>query len=181
MSERKLRSVRFDFYSKQTIAIVIVFLLFVILNACPNSGEKREFFGEFLANDSGVSHGGFEWAGSYTASLVVRGTKGDLTLTFEIGLGDYLQKHKFSVSEFALAGGTISFKIEGRPATLVQVEEDAIWNRQYDNYLSANNSDDPSEQIGYLPIEPFEGYNSRYYIDLWLSPLVSGTTFLPLD
>ena len=180
MSERKLRSVRFDFYSKQSIAIVIVFLLFVILNACPNSGEKREFSGEFLANDSGVSHGGFEWAGSYTASLVVRGTKGDLILTFEIGLGDYLEKHKFSISEFAEAGGTISFKIEGKPAALVLVEEDSIWNRQYDNYLSANNSDDPSEQIGYLPIEPFEGYNSRYYVDLRLSPLEPGTTFSPL-
>ncbi len=181
MSERKLRSVRFDFYSKQTIAIVIVFLLFVILNACPHSGEKREFSGEFLANDSGVSHGGFEWAGSYTASLVVRGTKGDLILVFEIGLGDYLEKHKFSVSEFAEAGETISFKIEGRPATLVLVEEDNIWSRQYDNHLSANNSDDPSEQIGYLPIEPFEGYSSHYYIDLRLSPIESGTTFSPLD
>jgi len=181
MSERKLRSVRFDFYSKQTIAIVIVFLLFIILNACPHSGEKKEFIGEFLANDSGVSHGGFEWAGSYSASLVVRGTKGDLILDFEIGLGDYLQKHKFSVSDFAETGGTISFKIEGRPATLVLVEEDNIWNRQYDDYLSANNSDDPAEQIGYLPIEPFDGYNSRYYVDLRLSPLVSGTTLSPRD
>lgn len=181
MSEKPLRTERFDFYSKQTIAIIIVFLLFVILNACPNSGEKKEFSGEFLANDSGVSHGGFEWAGSYSASLVVRGTKGDLILDFEIGLGDYLQKHKFSVSEFAEAGGTISFKIEGRPATLVLVEEDNIWNRQYDDYLSANNTDDTSEQVGYLPIEPFEGYSSHYYVDLRLSPLVSGTTFSQLD
>lgn len=161
---------RFDFYSKQTVAIIIVFLFFVILNGCPTSGITHEYTGEFLVNDSGVSHGGFEWASLYTASLTIRGTRGNLTLTQSIGLGDYLTKHKLSIRDFADFGGNISFKIEGRAAALVLVEEDTIWNRKYDNYLTGNKTSDPAEQIGSLPIEPFVGFNPRYYIDLRLQP-----------
>ncbi len=160
----------FDFYSKQTIAIIIVFLLFIILNGCPGSRVAKEYTGELLANDSGVSHGGFEWGSQYSVSLVVRGTRGDLILTHEIGLGDYLRKHEFSVSEFAEVSGNISFKIEGRPASLVLIEEDTIWNKKYDGYYTGNKTSDISERIGYLPIEPFSGFNSRFYIDLRLFP-----------
>ncbi len=159
---------QFDFYSKQTIAIIIVFLFFIILNGCPGSGITQEYSGEFLANDSGVSHGGFEWGSQYEASLVIRGSKGDLILVHKIGLGDYLTKHQFSVSDFAEAAGHISFKIEGWATSLVLVEQDTIWNRQYDGYFAGNKTDDPAEQIGYLPIEPFEGLNPHYYIDLRL-------------
>ena len=38
----------------------------LILGTCGPSSSK-EYFGEFYANDCGVSHGGFEWAGGYTA------------------------------------------------------------------------------------------------------------------
>ena len=166
--KRKNQTGQFDFYSKQTIAIIVVFLLFIILNGCPHTGITQEYSGEFLANDSGVSHGGFEWASQYTASLVIRGTKGDLILVHRIGLGDYLTKHQFSISDFADAAGYLSFKIEGRAATLALVEQDTIWNGQFDGYFAGNKTDDPAEQLGYLPIEPFVGLNPRYYIDLRL-------------
>jgi hypothetical protein len=169
-NKRQYQTARFDFYSKQTIAIIIVFLLFIILNGCPGSRVTNEYTGEFLANDSGVSHGGFEWGSQYSASLVIRGTRGDLILTHEIGLGDYLRKHEFSISEFTEVAGNISFKIEGRAASLVLIEEDTIWNRQYNGYFTGNKTSDLSERIGYLPIEPFVGFNSRFYIDLRLLP-----------
>lgn len=169
-AQRQYQTARFDFYSKQTIAIIIVFLLFIILNGCPNSRVTKEYTGEFLANDSGASHGGFEWGSQYSVSLVIRGTRGDLILSHEIGLGDYLRKHTFSVSEFAEMSGNISFKIEGRAASLVLTEEDTIWNRQYDGYFSGNKTSEPSERIGYLPIEPFAGFSSHFYIDLRLQP-----------
>lgn len=169
-NKRQNQTVRFDFYSKQTIAIIIVFLLFIILNGCPGSRVTHEYTGELLANDSGVSHGGFEWGSQYSASLVIRGTRGDLILTHDIGLGDYLRKHEFSVSEFAEVAGNISFKIDGRAASLVLIEEDTIWNRQYDGYFTGNKTSDLSERVGYLPIEPFVGFNSRFYIDLRLLP-----------
>jgi hypothetical protein len=169
-NKRQYKTARFDFYSKQTIAFIIVFLLFIILNSCPGSRVTYEYTGELLANDSGISHGGFEWGSQYSASLVIRGTRGDLILTHKIGLGDYLRKHEFSVSEFAEMAGNISFKIEGRAASLVLIEEDIIWNRQYDGYFSGNKTSDLSERIGYLPIEPFLGFNSSFYIDLRLLP-----------
>lgn len=171
MNRRGFQPGQLDFYSKQTVAIIVLFVFFIVLNGCPGSSDKKEFSGEFLTNDNGESHGGFEWAGEYTAGLIVRGTKGDLTLTFSTGLGDYLTRHQFSISDFAEAGGSMSFKIEGRAASLVLVEDDTIWNGKYDGYFTANKSSNASEQIGHLPIEPFSGFSSHYYIDLRLKPL----------
>ena len=168
------------YYFKRILPVIFVFLFLVNLNGC-NTGVRKEFFGAFYANDCGESHGGFEWAGEYTASLVIVGTRGDLSLTFSIGLGDYLTKHQFSVSEFAEVGGNLSFKIEGSAAVLVLVEEDTIWNGKYDDYLSANKSSNESEQIGILPIEPFSGYSSHFYIELRLKSAESQSGFFPFN
>ncbi len=169
-NKRKHQTATFDFYSKQTIAFIVVFLLFIILKGCPTQGITHEYSGEFLANDSGVSHGGFEWGSEYTASLVIRGTRGDLILIHKIGLGDYLKKHEFSVTDFAEVAGNISFKIDGRAASLFAVEEDLIWNRKYDGYFTGNKTSDPAEKVGHLPIDAFAGFNSSFYVDLRLLP-----------
>ncbi len=169
-NKRKHQTAPFDFYSKQTIAFIVVFLLFIILKGCPTVGITQEYTGEFLANDSGVSNGGFEWSSQYTASLVIRGARGDLILTHKMGLGDYLRKHEFSVTDFAEVAGNISFKIEDRAASLFIVEKDTIWNRQYNGYFTGNKTSDPSEEVGHLPIEPFVGFNSSFYIDLRFLP-----------
>jgi len=155
--------------SRKILIVIFAFVLIVVLTGCRKS-FKKEFFGTFYANDCGVSHGGFEWSGGYKASLVVSGSKGDLTLTFEIGLGDPLTVHQFSVSDFAETAGNMSFKLGGKAATLVFVENDTIWNGDYSNHFIANKSDEPSERIGSLPIEPFSGFRSHYYIELRLKP-----------
>ena len=139
------------------------------LGAC-GSSVSREYFGEFYANDCGVSHGGFEWAGEYTASLMVKGNKGRLYVSFSVGLGDYLKKHEFEVTDFVETGSRMSFRLEGKPAYLVLVEEDRIWNGTYNGYFVANNSDQASEQIGQIPISVFPGYRAHYYIELRLKP-----------
>lgn len=156
--------------SKKFFLFLLVYLLISILflSQCSKSGVKREYYGTFYANDCGVSHGGHEWAGDYTASLVVHGAKGTLTLVFSVGLGDYLTKHQFSVSDFSQAGGMLSFKIEGRQTLLEWVENDTIWNGDYDNHYIANNTDDAQERIGQLPVEVFTGFRSHYYIELRL-------------
>lgn len=179
-NKRKHQTAPFDFYSKQTIAFIVVFLLFIILKGCPTLGITHEYAGEFLANDSGVSHGGFEWGSQYTVGLVIRGTRGDLILTHKMGLGDYLRKHEFLVTDFAEAAGNISFKIEGRAVSLFLVEEDTIWNRQYDGYFTGNKTSNPAEKVGYLPIDPFVGFNSSFYIDLRLLPAQSEPDLLEL-
>ncbi len=162
--------------SEKILKIVFVLILIVILGGC-HKFPKKEFFGTFYANDCGVSHGGFEWAGGYTASLVVSGSKGDLTLAFETGLGDPLTSHQFSISDFAEAAGNMSFKIEGKAANLVFVENDTIWNGNYNDHFIANKSDEPSERIGSLPIESFYGFKSHYYIELRLKPKEASSRF----
>jgi len=162
--------------SKKILRVFLAIILIIVLGACHKS-PKKEFSGSFYANDCGVSHGGFEWAGGYKASLVISGSKGDLILTFEIGLGDPLTVHQFSISDFAEAAGSMTFRIEGKAATLVFIETDTIWNGDYNNHFIANKSDEPSERIGALPIEPFYGFKSHYYIELRLKPKEAPSRF----
>jgi len=157
----------------------LLFLTLFLLNssACQKASQKKEYYGDFYVNDCGVSHGGFEWAGGYKASLVVHGDEGTLEITFTIGLGDYLTKHRYSASDFVEVAGNMSFKIEGRTASLVLVENDQIWGGKYNNYISGNNSDDLSERIGWLPVEVFKGLKSHYYVDLRLKSLEPASNF----
>ncbi|MFB0566526.1 MAG: hypothetical protein ACETWK_12730 [Candidatus Aminicenantaceae bacterium] len=148
--------------------LLYLLILVLFLSHCSKSKSRIEYFGTFYANDCGVSHGGYEWAGDYTATLVIDDSKGTLSLVFSMGLGDYLTKHQFTVSDFSQAGGMLSFNIEGRQALLEWVENDTIWNGDYDNHYIANNSDDVQERIGQLPIEVFTGFISHYYIELRL-------------
>ena len=140
--------------------------LICIFQCSEYEGERKEYLGTFYANDCGVSHGGHEWAGSYTASLIVEGSNGDLKIVLEVGLGDYLDRHDFKITDFSKSSETISFKIDGRMIRLSYVEEDTIWNGEYNNHYIANNSDDQSEQIGTIPIEVFYGLPFHYYIEL---------------
>ena len=156
--------------TRRVFWIILVFSLLAAVSGC-RRGEKKEFTGEFYANDCSESHGGFEWAGSYLTSLVVRGTKGDLTMTFLTGLGDPLTRHEFSISDFAEAAGRLSFKIEGKAATLVFVEQDTIWDGRYNGFYIGNNSIKEEEQVGSLPIEPFSGFPSHYYVELRLKSI----------
>ncbi len=159
-----------------------LFLALFLLNssACHKASQKKEYYGDFYANDCGLSHGGFEWAGGYEASLVVHGDEGTLEITFTIGLGDYLTKHRYSVSDFVEVAGNMSFKIEGNLASLVLVENDQIWGGKYNDYFCGNNSEDLSERIGWLPVEVFDGLRPHYYIDLRLKSLESTSSFFIL-
>jgi len=75
----------------------------------------------------------------------------------------------------------MSFKIEGKTVTLVFVENDTIWNGDYNNHFIANKSDEPSERIGLLPIEPFSGFKSHYYIELRLKPKEASSKFFMMN
>jgi len=159
--------------SPRVLAIVwsVLWLASMAQSSC-NTGPTRTYAGVFYANDCGVSHGGFEWAGEYNARLELSGEKGTLELFFSVGLGDPLERHRFSVRNFAEAtgAGILTFTLEGRPSELRLVDEDLIWNGHFDGYYAGLKSDEPSEQIGRLPIEVFEGFRPHYYIDLRLKP-----------
>ena len=148
--------------------------LFSLVLASPHlscgPGLSRSYSGIFYANDSGVSHGGFEWAGEYAARLQVSGENGSLELQFSVGLGDPLNRHRFSVFNFFETSGYMTLMLEGQPAVLYLIEEDLIWGGRFDGYLSGNNSDDVGERIGDLPVDVFKGFKSHYYIELRLKP-----------
>jgi hypothetical protein len=137
---------------------------------CHEEQLTQEYRGSFHANDSGESHGGFEWAGQYDAALTIRGNEGELSLAFSKGLGDPLTIHNFSITDFSQTSSGLTFVIEGKEALLPFVEKDTIWNGQYDRSYIANNSSKVPEQIGKLPIEAFTGFQPHYYIELRLTP-----------
>jgi hypothetical protein len=137
---------------------------------CHEEQPTQEYRGSFHANDSGESHGGFEWAGEYDAALTVQDHRGELVLVFSRGLGDPLKIHSLSITAFSQTNAELKFMIDGRDALLHFVEKDTIWNEQYDKRYIANNSTKVAEQIGKLPIEPFTGFRPHYYIELRLAP-----------
>jgi hypothetical protein len=155
---------------RRSFLFLLIFAFVFCLTECSSTNQKKQFSGYFIANDCGQSHGGFEWAGEYTASLEISGNKGHLTLTFSAGLGDPLTEHQFAVSGFAEVGGNMSFKIEGTSALLGLDENDTIWDGRFNNYYSANKSLDSSEQMGALPVEVFSGFQPHYYVELRLKP-----------
>lgn len=152
-----------------------IFTLILLLNltGCFKFSPQKEFFGSFYANDCGVSHGGFEWAADYKATLLVNEKKGDLIIEFSVGIGDYLTRHKFFISDFSEAGGSLSFKIKGKPVLLIFQEYDRIWNGQYNRHYIGNNSNDISERLGSLPIEIFTGLKPHFYVELRLKNINS--------
>lgn len=148
-----------------------VFSLFLFLmigvKGC-QSGEKREYTGSFYTNDSGESHGGFEWAGSYTAHLTVEGEKGNLVLDFSKGLGDPLSRHQFSVRDFVDLGNELNFRLQGYSVVLVKRDEDPIWSGEYTGYYIGNHTSKESEKVGKLSVEIFSGLRPHYYVELRL-------------
>jgi hypothetical protein len=157
--------------SQPGVLTILLLVILVAFPSCANDDAKKLFTGFFYANDSGESHGGFEWAGEYTASLEVTGKDGILTLTLSTGLGDPLTRHQFSVAEFVEVGDALNLRIEGQSALLSLVDNDRIWQGKYNGYYSGNKSSNSSEQVGLLPIGVFTGFSAFYYIDLRLKRL----------
>ena len=164
----------------KTISIFLGFILLTVSVSCHKTSIKKGYYGSFYANDCGVSHGSFVWAGEYTTSLIIDGNKGNLYISFSKGLGDHMTSHKFSVSDFVEVMGRMSFKMEGRAVFLILMDEDRIWNGEYNGYFVANKSSSLTEQIGQLPIDTFEGLKSHYYVELRLRPVSDQTSLLGL-
>ena len=154
----------------KTLLVLAALMAVLCLSCCFFLPVQIVYEGSFHANDSSESHGGFEWAGGYSATLEIRGTRGKLFLSFETGLGDYLQKHTYSVSSFVEAGGQMNFKTKGRQVNLVFVAKDTIWNGEYDNHYVGNNSSRAAEKLGHLPVEIFPGFRPHYYVELRFVP-----------
>ena len=126
--------------------------------------------GSLFVSDAGRSHGGFEYNAEWNATLTVDDTSGILKLALNIGLGDALTKHEYSIAEFKMEPNRISMRIDGQPLTLVWVENDTIWSHTYDGYYIASWGGDapPEEMRGTISPKIFPGLVDHYYVELRL-------------
>lgn len=123
-----------------------------------------------FVSDAGMSHGGFEYTATWNATLELSGSTGTLRLVLNVGLGDALTEHQFAITDFARNSADVSMKIDGRPVTLVWIENDPVWNGTFDRYYVASwGSDAPQNELrGSISPTIFPGLNSAWYIELRL-------------
>lgn len=151
--------------------LVLIGIVFVF-DLWPWGGAQVNLSGTMFVSDAGQSHGGFEYTASYYVNLTITGKKGVLNLTLEIGLGDALEKHEYEVTDFSLSKDRLIMRIEGADLTLVWVENDTVWDHEYDNYYIASwGSESPQNEIrGNISPNIFPGLAQHYYVELRLKP-----------
>jgi hypothetical protein len=120
--------------------------------------------GTLYFNDSGEHHGGFEMAMQWNITLFLKAGLGQLVVTPEPGYmcNDVLQKWSYSIVGFQMSEQNIVMAIDGYSVVLEFVENDTIWNRYHDHYISATPD---------LPTTIFPGFLSHYYVELRLAQI----------
>ncbi|MFP3951014.1 MAG: hypothetical protein ACLFVP_02565 [Candidatus Bathyarchaeia archaeon] len=85
-----------------------------------------------------------------------------------IGLGDALEKHVYRFTDFQMSEDEISMRVEGQPVVLTWVEEDDIWNGEFNDYYIASwGGYAPPEEIrGMISADIFKGFAQHYYVEL---------------
>jgi len=150
------------------IAAIIVVAAVFLLHAFRPSPVALH--GSLFVSDAGQSHGGFEYNAEWNATLTAEGSAGTLKFVLNVGLGDALTKHEYRITDFIKESGKIRMRIDGQALVLVWIDNDAIWNRMYDNYYIASwGSDAPPEEMrGTISPKIFPGLADHYYVELRL-------------
>lgn len=120
--------------------------------------------GTLYFNDSGDHHGGFEMAMQWNITLFLKEDLGRLIVTPEPGYmcNDVLLKWSYSIVGFQMSEQNIVMAIDGHSVVLEFVENETIWNRYHNHYISA--TPDLSPTI-------FPGFLSHYYVELRLAQI----------
>jgi len=149
------------------VAIVLTVALLVFQTIQP---AGMIMHGSLFVSDAGRSHGGFEYNAEWNATLTMKGRAGVLRLVLHIGIGDALEKHDYTVTDFVKDSSKISMKIEGQLVVLIWQETETVWNHAYDRYYVASwGSDSPLEEIrGTISPLIFPGLVEHYYVELRL-------------
>lgn len=134
------------------------------------ASSNASMTGSMFVSDAGRSHGGFEYTASWNATLDLSGATGTLNLLLKVGLGDALSVHQFAIAGFTRNSTNVSMRIDGRPVTLVWIENDPVWNGTFDRYYVGSwGSDAPQNELrGAISPSVFPGLNSAWYIELRL-------------
>jgi len=134
------------------------------------SGEAH---GTFYLNDCGRPKGGFEYAGTYYANLTLDNGTGTLEIALKVGLGDPLDRHVWNVTLLEYDNESMQLDMDGRSLEMVWVDNDTIWNGQYDGNYTALWGPEMTEYepVGHIRTDWFPGTVSHYYVELHLPRL----------
>ncbi len=148
--------------------LILCFVLLIPIFSCGEKVNELSLAGSFYANDCGVSHGGFVWAGEYSVSVEILNGEGVLHLKKIGGLGDPISQHDLKIEDFKMDNQKIEMNINKSKAILVWTEKDKIWDGNFNYYYIGNNSSDLSERLGSLSPSSFPGLLEHYYVELRL-------------
>jgi len=162
----------------RTLATIIIVLIiaisvffFLSFYIFLPSHERHEFLalGTFYINDSGESHGGFEYAGTFYANLTRTDSEWILLLSLKTGLGDPLQYHEIRVFSNFYSDGDIVLITEKGRMVLEYMAFDPIWGNMLNGtYVAIYSPSGPdSENIGMISADMF-GLPAHYYVQLSL-------------
>ncbi|MEM2839659.1 MAG: hypothetical protein QXE18_06185 [Thermoplasmata archaeon] len=150
------------------ISVILYFFLPYILYL-----DRHEFIAEgtFYINDSGESHGGFEYAGTFYANLTWTDSTWALLLSLKTGLGDPLPFHAIKIYSNYYSDGNMILNTEKGRIVLEYMAEDPIWGNMINGTFTAvySPSGPASENIGSISAEIF-GLPAHYYVQLSLVP-----------
>lgn len=134
------------------------------------SGEAH---GTFYINDCGRPKGGFEYAGTYSANLTLDNGRGTLEIRLERGLGDPLDRHVWNVTLLEYTNEAMHLDMDGHILQLQWVDNDPIWNGQYDGTYTALWGPEMTEYepVGHIRTDWFPGTVTHYYVELRLPRL----------
>ena len=125
--------------------------------------------GTFFVSDAGESHWGFESTAEYKTEFDVTNGIGTLTITQITGLGDPLEKHVYSITDLKIKKfNKITMNIDEYPVELIFVNNDIIWNHQFDNnYIASWGGFAPENEIkGMISPLIFPGLPDFWYVEL---------------
>ncbi len=147
------------------IAVVAV-LIFVAAMVSPTTMLN----GTLYACETGrpAADGGYN--ATWYAELVVEGGNGTLSFELVIGLEDRMTYKIYDVTNFSKDAGSVGMNIDGFHLELEWVEEDAVWDGDFDEYYiaSAGAYASPLESRGAITVEIFHGFQQHYYVELRL-------------
>ncbi|MDH5685230.1 MAG: BsuPI-related putative proteinase inhibitor [Hadesarchaea archaeon] len=177
MGEAVLDNVRMKLGLLAVVCATVIVVATVVFQSTSDDGKK--YFttfkdGSMFFSDAGESHGGFEFTAGYTVIISDNSfeTGDTVHLTFELDIGfcDPLDVHDLYLKlSYSDADDEITLQNDSVVIRLVKVENDIIWDHQFDDYYIASwGGCAPEEEIrGEISPSVF-GLPVHYYIELRL-------------
>ncbi len=165
----------------------VVFMASLGIALAPDSEEPKRHSitfigGSMFISDAGSSHGGFEMTVEY--SLRISPTRGDVIYTgsmvmleieYEIGLGDPIESHELEMRmDYNPFTDEVTLQMTKTRLRFVYVEQDVVWNHQYDDhYIASWGGDAPQEEIRGNINPVFFGLPAHYYVEMRLDLVIT--------